>query len=160
MFERVQNAPLSCWTKRKEKSWPKFSVTLSHFTPLVSLYDPWKHGKTRAFLMFLGVVEREISCTKLELSINLFEIAATIYIYIYIYIFSWMNLWFILKLYLLLFDRINFEVSIGFRTGIKFMGVVPIFKYQFCWFELVSKAYSEPCQTSKMERFAKVFNEF
>ena len=43
-----------------------------------------------------------------------------------------MNLWYILKLYLLLFDRINFEVSIGFRTGIKFMGVVPILKYQFC----------------------------
>ena len=37
-----------------------FHSSLStHFSPLGSFYTPWKHQKTRGFLMFSGGVERE-----------------------------------------------------------------------------------------------------
>ena len=32
---------------------------LTHFLPLVSFYTPWKHHKTRGFLMFTGGIERD-----------------------------------------------------------------------------------------------------
>ena len=35
--------------------------TLSHFMPLVSFYTPWKHQKTRCFLIFLGGAERSVA---------------------------------------------------------------------------------------------------
>ena len=32
---------------------------LTHFMPQVSFYTPWKHQKTKGFLMFPGVIERD-----------------------------------------------------------------------------------------------------
>ena len=31
---------------------------LTQYMPLVSFYTPWKHQKTKGFLMFPGVIER------------------------------------------------------------------------------------------------------
>ena len=38
------------------ESW---SELLTYFMQLVSFYNPWKHQKTRGFLMFTGGVERD-----------------------------------------------------------------------------------------------------
>ena len=38
------------------ESW---SELLTYFMQLVSFYTPWKHQKTRGFLMFAGGVERD-----------------------------------------------------------------------------------------------------
>ena len=38
------------------ESW---SELLTYFMQLVSFYIPWKHQKTRGFLMFTGRVERD-----------------------------------------------------------------------------------------------------
>ena len=35
------------------------SICVTHFIPLVSFYTPWKHQKTRGFLMFSGGLERD-----------------------------------------------------------------------------------------------------
>ena len=36
-----------------------FLSWLTHFMPLVSFYNPWKHPKTSGFLMISGVIERD-----------------------------------------------------------------------------------------------------
>ena len=33
--------------------------TLTHFNPLISFYTPWKHQKTRGFLIFSGGIKRD-----------------------------------------------------------------------------------------------------
>ena len=35
-------------------------ITITHIMPLVSFYTPWKHQKTRCFVMFLQGAERDI----------------------------------------------------------------------------------------------------
>ena len=36
-------------------------LILTHSMPLISFYTPWKHQKTRCFLMFSGGIERDSS---------------------------------------------------------------------------------------------------
>ena len=35
---------------------------ISHFMPLISFYNPWKHHKTRGFLKFSGGIEIDQHC--------------------------------------------------------------------------------------------------
>ena len=37
----------------------KYDISLTHFMRLVSFYTPWKHQKTKGFLMFSGGLERD-----------------------------------------------------------------------------------------------------
>ena len=43
---------------------------LTHFMPQVSFYTPWKHQKTKGFLMFPGVIERDQWHEMSEIVIN------------------------------------------------------------------------------------------
>ena len=37
----------------------EFMKKLTHFMPLISFHTPWKHQKTRGFLMFSGGIKRD-----------------------------------------------------------------------------------------------------
>ena len=37
----------------------KYSFKLTHFMPMISFDTPWKHQKTRGFLMFSGSIKRD-----------------------------------------------------------------------------------------------------